>query len=221
MPKVCLRKGVLIVFEGLDGAGKSTQAKKLFQRLREAGFETVFSKEPTDSLWGRKIQRVIREGRRNVAADEETEWFIRDRQEHVASVIQPSLHQRKIVVLDRYYFSTIAYQGALGVDPEEIERRNVGFAPLPDLLFMIDISPPLGLQRIAEGRRKGADFFEREHYLTKVSEIFSRLNKPFLHRLRGEEPVGRVENQIWSITMSYLHENGLIIDRGESDGCNA
>jgi len=208
----CLRHGVLIVFEGLDGAGKSTQATLLFHWLKEAGFDALLSKEPTGSIWGEKIRRVIAEGRCGVSPEEETEWFIRDRREHVDTFIRPNLDQRKIVILDRYYFSTIAYQGALGLDPEELERKNVAFAPVPDLAFLCDISPQKGLRRIAESRRGGADAFEREQYLTRVNELFASLDKPFLHRLQADNPVEALEVQVRAVVTQYLHGQALVIN---------
>ena len=76
--------------------------------------------------------------------------FLKDRREHVDQVIQPALDEEKVVILDRYYFSTAAYQGAHGADPEIILSRNEAFAPQPDLLVILDVSPQTGLQRIRE-----------------------------------------------------------------------
>jgi dTMP kinase len=205
-----LRKGLLIVFEGIDGAGKSTQAKLLYERLKKAGFKAVLSKEPTEGEWGQKLKKLIEKGRRSITPQEELEWFTKDRQQHVEKTITPGLNEKKIIILDRYYFSTIAYQGALGFDPEEIERRNLEFAPQPDLLFLIEITPHLGLRRIIENRGKEADHFEGEACLLKANKIFNELNKPFLHRLSGEETIQRLSDRIWNITTRHLKEQNLI-----------
>ena len=205
-----LKKGVLIVFEGVDGVGKSTQAKALYERLKKAHFETLLSKEPTEGEWGQKLKKLIERGRRNTTPQEELDWFIRDRYEHVAGTISPGLQENKIVVLDRYYFSTIAYQGPLGFDPKEIEKRNLEFAPPPDLLFLIELPPRSGLQRIANNRGKEADSFEKEDYLLEVNEIFKRIRKPFLHRLPGEETIQELGNRAWNITIGYLKERKLL-----------
>ena len=207
MPR--LKKGVLIVFEGIDGAGKSTQAKLLYNRLDRSGYAVVFSKEPTSGSWGKKLQSIIREGRGAIAPEQELEWFIKDRQEHVATTILPALRSAKIVVLDRYYFSTMAYQGALGLDPEEIEEKNKGFAPEPNLLFLVNISPQEGLKRIAVSREGGTDFFERKQYLERVRDGFLRIDRPFLHRLSGERPVEALASETWDITCKHLESQEL------------
>ncbi|RLA94307.1 MAG: dTMP kinase [Deltaproteobacteria bacterium] len=205
-----LKKGVLIAFEGIDGAGKSTQAELLYQRLKEANFKVIISKEPTEGEWGQKIKRLLKQGRRDIQPQEELEWFLRDRYQHVAKVIIPNLKKKKIIILDRYYFSTMAYQGSLGINPEEIEKRNLEFAPEPDLLFLIELTPYLGIKRIKRKREKEVDFFERESYLLKVSKIFDLLRRPFIYRLPGEETIQSLSKKTWNITMRYLKEEGLI-----------
>ena len=205
-----LKKGVLIVFEGIDGAGKSTQARLLYKRLTKARFDVDLSKEPTEGTWGKKLRKLIEEGRGDVDPQEELEWFIKDRFQHVEEIIKPGLENNKIIILDRYYFSTIAYQGALGVDPREIEKRNNEFAPEPNLLFLIEIPPGAGIKRIIESRGKETDSFEKESYLLRVGQIFHSLDRPFLYRLSGEEPVQKLSDQTWEITMAHLKEHNLI-----------
>ena len=208
MPKS--RKGALIVFEGIDGAGKSTQAKLLFERLKKAGFDAVLSREPTGGEWGRKLRGLIESGRGRTTPEEELDWFIKDRFQHVEALIRPSLKEGKIIVLDRYYFSTMAYQGALGLDPWDIERRNREFAPEPDLLFLIEIPPQKGLQRIKEARDKGTDSFERENYLFRVSQIFNSLNKPFLHRLSGDGSIQGLSDRAWGLALDHLKKHHVL-----------
>jgi dTMP kinase len=210
MVRIALRRGALIVFEGLDGAGKSTQAGLLCERLRKGGFDALTSKEPTDSEWGKKLKELIARGRGTVTPREELGWFIKDRQHHVEHTIKPALKSKKIVILDRYYFSTMAYQGCLGLNPQEIEKENQAFAPEPDLLFLIEISPRTGVRRIEQQRAQKADFFEREGYLREVGHLFGQLEKPFLHRLSGDEPISKLSDQAWDITTTYLRRNGFI-----------
>jgi dTMP kinase len=210
---VSLRRGVLVVFEGIDGAGKTTQAKLLYERLKRANHQVVLSKEPTGGMWGMKLKQVIEQGRDGITPEEELEWFLKDRREHVANIISPGLQQKKIVILDRYYLSTIAYQGSLGIDPETIERKNLEFAPLPDLVFLIEIPPHLGVRRKEEHKGRTTDSFEQEHYLLEVNRIFDDYHRQFIHRLRGDQSADRIGSQAWEITTQYLRDRDLVIGK--------
>jgi dTMP kinase len=166
-------RGRLIVVEGIDGAGKSTQVRRLAQTLRSEGRSVVESREPTDGPWGRKIRASAAAGR--MSLDDELHAFVEDRKEHVAAVIGPALARGDIVLLDRYYFSTIAYQGARGGDIDAIRRMNEAVAPRPDLVLLIDFSPAEGLRRIRESRGGTPDDFERLDQLEAIRAIFLRL----------------------------------------------
>jgi dTMP kinase len=165
-------QGLFIVLEGIDGTGKSTHAKRLGSYYSSLGQEVVLSREPTDGPWGRKLRESASTSR--LDPEEELEFFLRDRREHVEQVILPSLEQGKVVILDRYYFSTMAYQGARGFDPAEIRRRNEAFAPVPDWLFILDVEVEIALQRIGS-RGDVANHFERRESLERCREIFLSL----------------------------------------------
>ena len=164
-------KGLLIVFEGIDGSGKTTQAKTLQRRLRAKGIAATYFREPTGGRWGREIRRKALR-RDSLTPGEELELFVKDRREDVAKNLGPALAAGKVVVLDRYYLSTIAYQGAKGLDPGRIRRMNETFAPKPDLVFILDVEAGTGLSRIGDRKRK-EELFEREDYLDKVGELFN------------------------------------------------
>ena len=164
-------KGLLIVFEGIDGSGKTTQAKTLLRGLRARGIAAVFFREPTGGRWGREIRRKALR-RDSLTPGEELELFVKDRREDVAKNLGPALAAGNVVVLDRYYLSTIAYQGAKGLDPGRILRMNETFAPKPDLVFILDVEAGTGLSRIGDRKRK-EELFEREDYLDKVRELFN------------------------------------------------
>lgn len=106
-------RGKLIAFEGIDGTGKSTQIKMLADRLTAEGLSVLSTREPTDGTFGKKIRELF-VSREKVSPDEELALFMDDRREHVTSVIEPALAKGMIVLTDRYYFSTAAYQGAEG-----------------------------------------------------------------------------------------------------------
>jgi dTMP kinase len=181
-----MRKGLLIVLEGIDGTGKSTQAASLVGRLRRRGFPVTSSAEPTRGRYGREIRRAARRAG-SLTPAEELDLFLRDRGEHVDRIIRPALSRGRIVVLDRYYFSTIAYQGAKGLDPEMIRRANERFAPRPDLVFLLDLPARKGLGRI-EGRGSRDLLFERAGYLARVRRLFLSFRGPrFVHMDAGRE----------------------------------
>jgi dTMP kinase len=163
-------KGSLIVFEGIDGSGKSTQARRLLRRLRASGFEAVLFREPTSGKWGRKIKRMAKQAG-SLTPEEELDLFVKDREENVRKNLRPALDAGKVVILDRYYFSTIAYQGAKGISTARIRRLNERFAVRPDLVFILDIVAGCGLDRIHHRKRKDL-LFERRRYLARVRRIF-------------------------------------------------
>lgn len=162
---------MLVAIEGIDGAGKTTQVARLRERFLERGWDVVTSKEPTDGPWGRRIRESAKSGRMQPA--EELNAFLEDRRQHVTSTIRPALARGALVILDRYYFSTIAYQGLSGGDPEAIRQANEEFAPVPDLLVVLDLDPEDALRRI-EDRGDEANHFERVHLLEESREIFWR-----------------------------------------------
>lgn len=167
-----MAKGTFIVIEGIDGTGKSTQVKRLGEWFRSLGREVVLSYEPTHGQWGKQLRDSMTQGR--LPADEELELFIKDRKQHIATLIQPALDAGKVVILDRYYFSTMAYQGARGFDPQTIRERNEAFAPQPDLLLILDLDVDTAHRRIGV-RGDSANEFEQREILTKCREIFLSL----------------------------------------------
>lgn len=195
MPK--LTKGLLVVLEGIDGGGKTTQAKRLQAALQAEGFEVVYFREPSDGRWGQLIREKSTE-EDSLTPEEELDLFVMDRKENVTDNLRPALLLKKVVILDRYYFSTIAYQGAKGIDPEVIREMNESFAVLPDLVFILDVKADLGLERI-EDRGQRDLLFEREDYLRKVRELFQRFQgEQIFHidAMRSPEEVGVDINRI-------------------------
>lgn len=164
--------GLLIAVEGIDGAGKTSVAALLAQFCGERGVACVISKEPTSLKWGRELRRSASEGR--LTLESELELFRKDRQMHVEGTIRPALEQRHVVIVDRYYWSTAAYQGARGADPEAIIADHESFAPRPDMVLLLDVPVDQGLQRI---RRRGDEpnDFEKQDGLERARGIFLKL----------------------------------------------
>src|SRR6478609_4488810 len=168
-----MSNGLFIVIEGIDGTGKSTQAKRLGEWFTAQGREVVLSYEPTTGPWGKKVRESAATGR--LSPEDELQYFLNDRRQHVEELISPSLAAGKVVILDRYYFSTMAYQGARGFDPADIRRLNEAFAPIPDLLLIMDLNVDSALARIG-GRGDTANEFEKRENLERCREIFLSLS---------------------------------------------
>ncbi len=176
--------GLFIVIEGIDGTGKSTQARRLGEWFTAQGREVILSREPTDGPWGRKLRESAASGR--LSPEDELQYFINDRRQHVEELIAPALAAGKVVILDRYYFSTMAYQGARGFDPQEIRRLNEEFAPVPDRLLILDLDVDSALLRIG-ARGDCANEFEKRENLERCREIFLSLEGESFARVIGSE----------------------------------
>ncbi|MEM1082712.1 MAG: dTMP kinase [Verrucomicrobiota bacterium] len=185
---------MFIVLEGIDGNGKSTQSRLLAEWFESQGRQVVTSREPTDGPWGTKLRQSAASGR--LSPEDELDYFLKDRRQHVDELIQPSLDQGKVVILDRYYFSTMAYQGVRGFDPQEIRRRNEAFAPVPDHLFILDIDVDTALSRIGS-RGDEANEFEQRESLQKCRETFLSLKEEdFVHVIDSQGSLEEVKELI-------------------------
>lgn len=185
-----VNRGRLLAFEGLDGSGKSTQVATLAAVLRAEGHDVVVTREPTDGPYGRRIRSMARSGAA-VAPEQELRWFVEDRRSHVAEVIEPGLAAGRLVVTDRYYLSTVAYQGARGLDPGRLLSESEAEFPLPDLVLLLEVEPELGLQRVSGRGGVAETVFERRRFLERVGANFAALERPYLARIdaRGTEEV--------------------------------
>jgi dTMP kinase len=177
-------RGCLVAFEGLDGAGKSSQQERLAAVLRARGREVVETREPGASAAGRRLRELARAGER-LAPPLELGLFLEDRREHVARLIAPALAAGSWVLTDRYYLSTVAYQGARGLDWRELLARCEAEFPRPDLVLLLEIDPARGLER-ARGRGAGLETFEHREYLERVAAIYRALELPYVERIDAD-----------------------------------
>lgn len=166
-------KGKLIVFEGLDKSGKETQSKLLVEHLRSKGFEAVYADEPTsENPIGRLIKAWLSHNEEIESGKAIALLYTADRYEHLKKNITPNLESGKIVVLDRYYYSTMAYEKALyGVDIEWIKEMNK-FVQKPDLVILIDTDPEECIKR-AEVK----DRHEKLELLRKVKKVYDEIKQ--------------------------------------------
>ncbi len=198
---------MLVAFEGIDGTGKSTQIRLLAESLRDMGHTVQLTREPTDGSVGQRI-RELYASRDEVSKEEELELFLDDRRQHVAEIIQPALAAGQIVLTDRYYLSTAAYQGAAGLDPAEIIRRNELFAPVPDLVILLVVPPALGIKRIRTLRGEALNAFEQEAELKRVATIFDQLDQKYIKRIDATQSVAAVQHAVITEVRQFLSGRG-------------
>lgn len=139
-----MKKGLFIVFEGLDGAGKSIQIAMLRDWLKKKRINPVLTKEPTENITGNILKLTLR--MEKLAPQTDALLFAADRAEHIDKVIKENLKKRKIIIQERYVYANLAYQTAQGVSERFITNIN-DFAVKPDLIFLLDVPSEIALQR--------------------------------------------------------------------------
>jgi dTMP kinase len=202
------KRGVLLALEGIDGCGKSTQAELLALALRERGLEVVLTCEPTDSPIGQQIREYFQGSDRYLSPKEELNLFMADRREHVAEVIEPALAEGKIVITDRYYYSSVAYQGALGLDPDRILAQNEVMAVHPDLTVILTLAVTQALARLSGTPQRGRQVSEDSAYLERVASIYASLEGPYLRHVDASGPAPAVHAALLSLTLEFLETAG-------------
>ena len=153
---------MFITFEGIEGSGKSTQIQLLKEFFEKKAQKAFFTKEPGSSEVGKKIRSILLNKENKISPQTEIFLIFADRVQHVREIIKPNLNEGKIVISDRYYDSSIAYQGQReGVDKTEIyELINMLDLPTPDITFLLDLPVDIGLKRAKN--RASLDRFESE-----------------------------------------------------------
>ncbi len=210
-----MSNGILIAVEGIDGAGKTTQVELLRQFLQQHEQACVSSKEPTDGQWGRMIRATAATGR--LPLDEELSLFIRDRKEHIETLIAPSLAAGKIVILDRYFYSTIAYQGSRGARWQDVENLMT-FAPVPDVTLILDADPDVTLGRITSHRGEQPNEFEKHESLQACRNVFNALaHRPEVHMIDATKSQYDVQRQIMDVLLKGVLRSKRC---GKSYGCD-
>lgn len=170
--------------------------------LAGQGIPAVFLREPTDGPVGQEIRRMAREGRSNPRR--EFELFLEDRAHDVATNIAPALERGAVVVMDRYYISSMAYQGALGIDPEEIRIANEAIAPRPDLVVLLEIDVASAGGRIRARDAEGPNEFERADYQQRVKAVFDTLHWPEVARVNAAQGIEAVAEQVRGLLHPFL-----------------
>lgn len=197
--------GKFIVFEGLDGSGQTTQANLLRDFFVSEGHEVVLTKEPTrDSEVGKKIREVL-DGKIKIDQNQLQELFAHDRKDHLERIIIPALKTGKIVISDRYFFSSFAYGAADGLSLNWLIKINNKFL-LPDLTLLLKVSPEVCIKRIKK-RGNPRTLFEKKEKLAQVWRIYKILPKYFggVYLIDGEKPAQEVFRKIKKLVLSQLN----------------
>ncbi len=203
--------GKFIVFEGIDGAGKSTQVNLLGEWFREKGYDVVITKEPTDTAFGKLIRKLVLTGGKEgiidgarISHEAEALLFAADRAEHVNKLIKPALKAGKIVISDRYFYSSLAYQWARGLDLEWLIDLN-RFAIRPNLVILLDLPVKESMKRI-NGRDIGNEFDRIFELQKKVRENYLKLVERFpeIKIINAFEDVETVHSQIVALVEALL-----------------
>jgi dTMP kinase len=189
-----------IVLEGLDGAGTTTQAGLLYQRCRDEGLESVLTREPTSHAVGLTIRSILK---KEFSALPQTlaYLFAADRNEHVfgpGGIIEET-QKGRIVISDRYFFSSLAYQ-TVDCEIDFIRKLNEGF-PLPEFLVYLDISPQVGEKRLQTRRER--EIYEFQDFQAKAATAYTRVLKDYSRSemkiliLDATEPPRKIHEKIW------------------------
>ena len=195
------QRGFFICLEGLDGCGKTTQAKLLAKRLRK-DYHTIYTAEPSKGPIGKFVKKHCLHAANRGSIVTEALLFAADRVDHLESEVLPALEKGKTVISDRYIFSSLAYQGAAGLDLKWIEEVNK-HAVRPDLALFIDVDPKTVIGRL----KKKKSVMENLQTQLKVREVYLQyVDNGTLIRINGNRSKREVAREIWTVVKDRLEE---------------
>ena len=191
--------GVFICIEGLDGSGKTTQAKLLTERLCKS-YNAVYTAEPSNGKTGAFIRECCLYREKRLPTAVEALLFAADRIEHVENEIEPALAEGKLVICDRYVYSSLAYQGSAGLRLGWIRKINC-YALQPDFAVFIDVPPEMVMERLQ--RKKSV--METVEIQKKVRRVYLKfVEKGQLIFVDGDKPQDEVAEELYSKVLSLL-----------------
>ena len=194
-------KGVFICIEGLDGSGKTTHAHRIVRHLQKNGFDALYTTEPSTGDLGKFIRSsAVLEGKKRVPRVMEALLFALDRFEHLEKDVKPALAEGKIVISDRCVYSSLAYQGAAGLDLMWIEEINRMALPA-DLAIYIDVHPEVVVKRI----RRKKSVMETLATQRKVQEVYMKyVENGQLVAVDGDKSKSEVTESILAVITDFL-----------------
>lgn len=194
-----MNKGTFICIEGLDGCGKTTQAKLLTKILKKS-YNAVYTAEPSGGTIGTYIRKSYLYGEKRFSIVLEALLFAADRIEHLENEVFPSLNQGCLVISDRYVYSSLAYQGAAGLSLEWIEKINE-HALQPDLAVFIDVNPETVMNRLKPKK----SVMENLETQKKVREIYIKfVEDGRLTRIDGDKSENEVAKEVYRVVTKFL-----------------
>ena len=200
------KKGIFIVIEGLDGSGKTTQAKLLARKLEKTR-KVLLTAEPSCGKIGAFIREDCLYEEKRLPTEAEALLFAADRIEHMYSEVKPALDEDKLVICDRYIYSSLAYQGSAGLSLEWIKTINAR-ALQPDFSIFIDVPP----ERVIERLQRKKSVMETLETQQKVREVYLKyVDKGELVRINGDKPKDAVAEELYSKVLALLKSaKGLV-----------
>lgn len=207
---------MFITFEGTEGSGKTTQIDLLYRYLVERGYEVIKTREPGGTPLGESIREILTKKGKEINPLAETLLMMAMRAQHVEDVIIPALRQKKIVLCDRFYDATYAYQGyGRGVDEDTIDyiNRLVTKGVTPDLTILIDCDVENGLRRKIEDKGH-MDRFEEEDisFHKRIREAYKRLSDKDAKRffvVDGSGKIDKIHEVIRERVERYIELHGI------------
>lgn len=196
------KRGLFICVEGLDGCGKTTQTKLLVRRLRKKGYDAIYTAEPSRGKIGKFIKKYCLHGEKRVSSIVEALLFAADRFEHLKKEVIPALNEGKLVVSDRYVYSSLAYQGAGELDLKWIRYINKHVIR-PDLPIFIDVEPKIVVQRLKQKK----SVMENLGTQRKVREVYINfVKRGELVKIDGNKSKKEVADDILKVVLRSLEK---------------
>jgi dTMP kinase len=195
------KRGYFICIEGLDGCGKTTQAKLLVKKLQK-NYNAVYTAEPSRGKIGRFIRKYCLHNTKRLSSIVEALLFAADRFEHLENEVFPALKAGKLVVSDRYVYSSLAYQGTAGVDLDWISKINE-HASRPDLAVFIDVNPNIVLKRL----KREKSVMETLETQRRVREVYMKfVESGELLKVDGNKSKKEVANEVLKVVLGFLEK---------------
>lgn len=165
---------LFIVFDGLDGSGKGMMIKKLEEYLKGKGKKVAITKEPTEGRYGKEVKEILKKDKDpKKNAEKCLDLYIKDRQEHIKAINE--LLKNNIVICDRYYYSTMAFQHTQGIPLNRVIELNENFIK-PDITFILDLPPEIAIERIEKDTtREDKEKFEQIKFMRQLRTNFLNL----------------------------------------------